>query len=407
MAAAQRNAAAGDGMGTRLFRGVCYFAGAHPDVALESNRFDQATIAFQAFALTLATVLAVVAWGAFFATFLPVLAALPLGLLVALFVYSIDRAIVASDWTLAGVLADGPPSRSWWGKVAFRIAFAWVLAQATAAGAVLWLFAGAIETRLQQDRAVANAPLYRELEAKLQAERDALLGPVQTELAALQRERDALQQETTQTVATRNGSRALARTAANEAGRELDGYGDRLAGAGPRWREALRAEENAQAVAQEAEQELAANRARLAKLTPAIEARTQEAQQLAERLGQREAELRTGMVSDPRWVQAQRDPLSAWIGLAKLKAEPEYGAAAQSFDWLMTLVLFALELSVLFVKIAFAPPSVYLVRLIARTKREAVEAAGAEADATRAALHRHRPRGHLHLVNDPNPPPDQ
>lgn len=265
------------------------------------------------------------------------------------------------------------------------------------------MFSGAIQERLQRDRTNANAPLVKEFEERKLAERRRLIEPVQAELVALQREREVLMHSNEQAAAVRSDLRATARTAANEAGREIDGYGGRAAGAGPRWREARRAEEAAAQAAREAEQELTENRARLATLTPLIEAKTGALRELSERQSQRDEAVDAQMRQDPRWVREQRDPLSAWIGLAKLKADPDYGATATHFNWLMMTVLLALELGVLAIKMFFAPASVYTVRLIARTKREAVEATGAEADATRAAILRHRPRGRLQVINSDQP----
>ena len=392
---------------SRLFRAVCHFAGAHPDVATESNSFDRGAIAWQAFSLALATTLALVAWAAFFATFLPVASAVGLALLVALFVFTLDRAMLSSDWTLSGILKQGRPAPEWWFKLLIRVGVAYVLAQATASGALLWVFSGAIEGRLQRDRTATNAPLVQEFEARKAAERHRVLEPVQSELAALQREREELMRMNRDVTRVRNESRAQARTAANEVGRELDGYGGRAAGAGPRWREAGRAEEAAAQVARQAEHEAAQNRARIEQLAPLIEARGRELRELSARQAARDEVLDAQMKADPRWVREQRDPLSAWIGLGKLREDPEYGPTASDFSLLMTTVLLVLELSVLATKTVFSPPSVYMVRLIERTKREAIEVLGEEAEAVRQSVHAHRPRGRLRVIDGDAPPPDQ
>jgi hypothetical protein len=84
-----------------------------------------------------------------------------------------------------------------------------------------------------------------------------------------------------------------------------------------------------------------------------------------------EKELEKEKLHDPRWVAKYDDPLLRYIALQELKQDPVYGQAVQQFDWLAKIVLIAFELMFLLIKIVFAPSSVYLVRLIAQTKREA------------------------------------
>ena len=108
-------------------------------------------------------------------------------------------------------------------------------------------------------------------------------------------------------------------------------------------------------------------------------------------------EIRNEKVHDPRWVPQRNDPLLRYIALYDIQRNPDTGAAATEFRRLMMLVLLTLELSFLFVKVACAPASVYMVRLIARTKRDAARVS-AEFARDLDEIKRDRPRGSLRVI---------
>ena len=130
----------------------------------------------------------------------------------------------------------------------------------------------------------------------------------------------------------------------------------------------------------------------------------QSIEQLTSVLGHKQAEYRVQSLDlevqkqrDSRWMPERNDPLMRYIALRDIKQDPKVGAAAQEFHWMMVLVLLTLELSFLIVKYLCAPASVYTVRLIARTKREAAEVS-AEHARNIESIHRGRPRGNLRVV---------
>ncbi|MBU1664738.1 MAG: DUF4407 domain-containing protein, partial [Gammaproteobacteria bacterium] len=351
---------------------ACWITRSDSELARLSNKFDQLTIIAHAELLVLLFVLALLVWTAFAASFLPLWAAIPIGLLIGALIYSIDRAISASDWELAGVLRNEPHGQAYWIKTVARILIASLLAQATAVGATLWMFSGAISNRLHDNRAASNAPVeaeYTRQKAELKAR---LLDPIQQEITARQGEREVLHTRIESAQRQLSEARALASEARIESGREqeggLPGY---VRGKGPRWQEAKRQENEAYRLTEATALENAQGQARIVGLGQEISllTKTLEERNAAFRAQARELDLEK--LRDPRWLSLKDDPLLRWNALDEIENDPKSGPVARKFGLLMTTVLLTLELSFLFVKVACAPASVYTVRLITRTKHEA------------------------------------
>ncbi len=383
----------------RLLRLACRIARADFDLASVSNHFDRMTIVANAALLLALGVVAAIAWTAFWASFLPLWVALPLGLLVGAIVFGIDQAISASDWELAGVLRTEPRGRSYWIKAAARAIFAFLLALATATGATLWMFGETIEAHLQDQRTAHNVPIEIEYANRKVELKASLLDPITKEIAARQLERAALQRQVEQALTERDTANRKASQARIEAGREADGgLPGYIRGEGPRFREAQRQEAEAAVLATAVSNDVRAWQAR----TGAVD---QSIAQLTTVLDRKQAEYHAQAIDldaqkqrDPRWVVERNDPLMRYIALHEVQQDPKVGGAAKEFHWLMVTVLLALELSFLIVKLACAPASVYTVRLIARTKREAAEVSAEHAQNIES-IHRRRPRGNLRVVS--------
>ena len=382
----------------QLLRFACLVARADFDLARASNLFDRMTILANAVLLLFLAALAVTAWTAFWASFLPLGAAILLGLLVGCIVFLIDQAISAADWELAGVLRTEPMRGAYWLKVVPRIVIAFLFALATSVGATLWMFGGTIDADLQSKRMLKNAPVEREY-----AQRDAdvearLIKPLVKEIESKQLERDALQRQMETLAAERDDANKRASRARIEAGREADGgLPGYIRGEGPRFREAQRQEREAIELNQRTSSDARALQARMAladesiaRMSAALERKQLEYRALGR-------EIRNEKVHDPRWVPQRNDPLLRYIALYDIQRNPDTGAAATEFRRLMMLVLLTLELSFLFVKVACAPASVYMVRLIARTKRDAARVS-AEFARDLDEIKRDRPRGSLRVI---------
>ncbi len=382
----------------RLLRLACCIARADFDLASVSNHFDRMTIVANAALLLALGVLAAIAWTAFWASFLPLWVALPLGLLVGAIVFGIDQAIAASDWELAGVLRTEPPGKAYWFKATARVLFAFLLAQATATGVTLWMFGDTIEAHLQDQRTARNVPIEIEYAKRKEELKASLLDPITKEIEARQLERAALQRQVEQALTDRDTANRNASQARIEAGREADGgLPGYIRGEGPRYREAKRQEAEAAVLATGVSNDVRAWQTRIGTVEQSIA-------QLTTVLDRKQAEYHAQAIDldaqkqrDPRWVLERNDPLMRYIALHEIQQDAKVGGAAKEFRWLMVAVLLTLELSFLIVKLACAPASVYTVRLIARTKREASEVS-AEHARDIESIHSGRPRGNLRVV---------
>jgi uncharacterized protein DUF4407 len=348
----------------------CYITRSDPNLCMKSNLFDQITIAANAIAILTLAVLSTLAWTVFFASFLPAWQSLPLGFLCALIIVQVEAAMAASDWELAGVLRHKPPSIPYWFRITLRLLIAWVLAQVTAVGVTLNLHAGAIQTHLQQQRTRQNAVVETEYAGRRNEISSLLLGSIETELDAAQKARESSEEALRQLQVKKDNAQDSSVAADIEAGRELDGL-DRPAGPGDRYKDAKRQRDVSERLITSSTEEIKRLQTSLKRLNRRIKKLLEQKKVQGIELQKAEKELEKEKLHDPRWVAKYDDPLLRYIALQELKRDPVYGQAVEQFDWLAKIVLIAFELMFLLIKIVFAPSSVYLVRLIAQTKREA------------------------------------
>ena len=380
-----------------LLKVACWIAHADYDLACQSNDFDRKTMINNALLLLVLAVVAFVAWTAFWGSFLPLSAAISLGAVVATIVFLIDQAVSASDWELAGVLRTSPRKRQYWFKVLGRSLIAFLLASATATGATLWILGDSIENHLQARRTQSNAPIEAEYAKRKLELKERLITPIATEIKAKQSEREVMRKQVEHALKKRDKADMGSSNARIEAGREIDGdLPGYIKGKGPKYQEAKRQEAEANLLAEKAREDIRVLRSRMDEVENSIA-------QLNTTLATKEQEYRAGLMeietqktSDTRWVPSRNDPLMRYLAIHEIRQDPVWGDVAGKFITMMVLVLFTLELSFLFVKV-IAPASVYSVRLIARTRREAAQIS---ADYARAVtdIKDSRPRGNLRVV---------
>lgn len=357
----------------------CIVTLSDPELAVESNAFDRMTIIANAFALLLAVLLALVVWNAFFAEFLPMPLAVLLAFLVAGIVFALDQRMGASDWELAGVLRQGPLPPSWWAKLAARVAVAFFLAYATAIGMTLSLFHASIDAYLQEKRSLTNSAIEAEYAKSIDDARARLIAPLEAELLTVNTERDQLLKsfqanQKASLDAQDRASRARIEAGREEKGGKIDGV-KYVPGKGTLWEEATRQQAEADRLATIGANGAQASQLRLDEVKARVDTKFQQLNAANLAYESERARLETKKLNDPRYVPKRDDPLMRFMALSELETHPTYGAAVQKFSLIAKAVLLTLELAFFMIKIVFAPASVYTVRLITRTKLEAMQVA--------------------------------
>ncbi|MDQ3958994.1 MAG: DUF4407 domain-containing protein [Pseudomonadota bacterium] len=375
----------------------CYITRSDPQLCARSNQFDQITIAANAIALLTLCLVSTLAWTVFFASFLTTWKALPLGLLCALIIAQVEAAIAASDWELAGVLRHKPPSVASCFRITIRLLIAWVLAQATAVGVTLNLYAGAIQNRLQNQRTAQNVEVEKEYATRRDELRSRFIGSLDKELEAAQKARLLSEEALRRLQVQRNAAQDRSAAAYIEAGRELNGL-NRPKGPGERYNDANRQRDVAERLQASTTEEINQESASLIQLNSRIEKLNEQKKGQGIALQTAEEELEEEKRQDPRWVPKHDDPLLRYIALQELKQDAVYGQAVEQFDLLAKIVLVTFELMFLLTKVVFAPSSVYLVRLIAQTKLEAARVA-AELESELSEINRNRRQPDLRVVS--------
>ena len=356
----------------RWMRAACVIAGADHALLREANAIDRMHIGSLAIVLLLEGCLALVGWVGFLWTFLPPALALPVGMVLGGLVFMFDRAISASDWTPSGVLASGQWSFKRGAGLLLRAIFATVLAIGTATGVVLAVSRDAIDDQIQRDRVARNQPLIEEFAARRTALAGRILGAQETEVGSLNAERNRLQKALKEGDSAVSGARRRAADARVEASRERDGgLPSYLRGEGPRFREAQRLEREADNAARAATQDAAEMQRRFDALGPLMAEAGHRLAESSKRLAEEEQRIKAEMEADPRWFAARQGTLSRWVAFEKLRNDAEFGPTVREFEWKAKAILLAFELMFLCVKVFFSPASVYLVRLIARTRLDA------------------------------------
>lgn len=356
----------------RWMRFACLVAGADYELLRSCSSLDRMIVGGNAVVLMLVGTLAFVVWSALFSAFLPMGVALPLGLLIASMIFMLDRAMSMSDWSLSGVLRTGPMKPGDWLKLALRVAVALVLAWATALGAVLVLFGDAVDDHVKRERELRNRPVMSEAQQHRQQARQRLVAPLESELALLDSERGRLQEALRERETAVVEMRQRAARARIEAEREreggLRGY---VAGAGPRFRDAMRQEREANAAVSMAAQDAVRMQQRFDNLSARVADKREELRQASAQLAAESRRIEAAMLADARWVQGRSGPLARLIALEQMRADPVTGRAIGRIEWLAKATLVVLELTFLLIKTLLSPASVYVVKLSLRTKLDA------------------------------------
>lgn len=355
----------------RLLRFACAVAHADLDLARESNHYDRVGIINCAAILLLTSSLAWIVWTAFFATFSATIIAIILGLLMGGFIYLIDCTLTSSDWEPAGILRKQSHTAIWYGRLTLRLALALLFSLGTGTSAALWLSNAAIQTRLQQDRAEHNRPVRAEYEAQIGTLKTQLLDPIETDLKALENERNAASVQLQTVIKAHMDALQRAADANLDHQREIDGgLPGYVRGNGPRAKDAARRFDAANALLTSATAQIQSTQAVLADLQKQIASKTIQLQQGSQTFARQSASLRNDMLADPRWQPERTDPLLQVEALWAIETDPTSGPAARWYHVMLTLILVAMELTPVLTKSIFGAANVYQSRLKQRAEYE-------------------------------------
>jgi len=355
-----------------------------PEVMAGCPAIDRFHMQAKAALLLAVAGIALFSWGAFLLLFFPWFIALPLLCPIMVWIVLLDQFMGSSHWRLQGILRTKTSqfAFSWVvifgliannGTLALRLGIAAVTSSATALSATMAMNHATIEGQEERDRNEANAALRAAGEAeKQQIHRDMLTGD-EAAMNAAAAERKALQQQIE--MARENRENAAGAATDNQVGADCQLHGGRgsgcRSGPGPKYREALIRSQAANAAMSRAAADLAALEARL----PDTENKYQDA---LKSYRAREVDyLKAAQVVDERvardTVPARNDPAMAYRALQKVYASPD-GEATRFFSHLMLTLLLTIELSYVLVSEYFGHASVYMTRLMARTRIHAAEA---------------------------------
>ena len=344
-----------------------------PELLAGCPTIDRFQMISKAVLLAAVAGIAVFAWGGFFAQFWPPYIALPLTVVVIVWIVMIDQIMGASRWALQGVLAV-PSGRKWALNVAlvFRLAIGGVTSLATSYSATMLISHATIAAQEQSNRDGANAAKRAAGEAEKAQAWQGMLGA-----------RDAEVKQADAAIAAITGRLDAARQLRDSAGQQvvdnkiaadcqLNGGRGCHAGAGHEFRSAQTRQGKAADDLRRAESDIPRLEAQLgdarSKRDDAVAAfRVREVEYLA-----------AAKVIDERVaaeaVPARDDPVMSYMALQKVFASPS-GAGARFFAHLMLALLLTVELSYVLVSEYFAHASVYMARLISRTRILAADAA--------------------------------
>jgi len=318
--------------------------------------------------------IALFAWGAFFLLFWPVWIAIPLTLVVVVWIVLIDQFMGAARWTLHGVLAAPGKGRGLTrhGTVILRLVIGVVTASATSFSATMAINHATIDEQLQTDRDAKNAAKRAEGEADKARLREMMLGEWDAEVRQAGAAVAAAQSRLDTARLAVNVARSQITAADLAANCEILGGPGCHRGKGPQYQAAQIRRAKAADDQRQAEEQIPV-------LESAVDAAGRKWQQAQAAVRAHEAAfLEAAKQIDERVareaVPPRLDPVMAYLALQKVFESPE-GPAASFYSHLILTLLLTVELSYVLISEYFAHASVYMARLIARTKILATKAA--------------------------------
>jgi len=346
-----------------------------PEILSGCPTIDRYQMISKAVLLSAVGCVALFAWGAFFCQFWPLYVAVPLTLVVVIIIVMLDQFLGSSRWFLQGVLRVPGKARGELlsAVLILRLVIAGVTSYATSTSAMMSMSAATIHAEEQKERDATNTAKLAAGAAEKTRTRQMMLGALDAEVSRTRAEVDAISSQLDETRRAREAAGRQLVDNQSKADCQLNGGPGCHRGKGPQYREAVRRQAEAAGELHRAESDIAGLEARLAAATrkhdeavAALRAREPEFLAAAARIDARvNAEL----------VKPSNDPLMSYMALQRVFASPDIGPAAHFYAHLLLALLLVMELSYVLVSEYFGHASIYMARLIARTKILAAETA--------------------------------
>jgi hypothetical protein len=383
-----QNHGAGVSWRARLLYWFYFLVRVDPEIISGCPAIDRFQIISKALLLMAVATIAVFAWGAFLLLFFPWYIALPMLVPIVAFLVLIDQFMGSANWKLQGILRRPKTRQALLGWAAIlgilasnatlglRFGIAVVTSSATAYSATMVLNKETIAAQEEKDRNEANAALRAQGEAEKKQLWQDMLGADDAAVKQAADERDALTKQIEAARASRETAAGADTDTQVKADCELHGGRGSgcLRGKGPKYRAALIRSRAAKDAMARAAADLAALEARLPdannKYQDALKtfrARESEYVKRAEAIDARVAKDA---------VPLRNDPAMAYRTLQKIYQSPD-GEATKLYSHLMLTLLLTVELSYVLVSEYFGHASIYMAKLMARTRLAAMEEAAA------------------------------
>jgi hypothetical protein len=373
------------GIRTRLMRFLWWLVRVDPELLAGCPTIDRFQMLSKAVLLCAVAGIAMFAWGGFFFLFWPWYVAVPLTAVAIVWIVLLDQFMGAARWALQGVLAAPGKARMLSAAIVVRIAVGLVTASATALSATLALNHATIDEQLQEIRDTKNAAKRTAGEAEKARLRQTMLGAADAEVKQATAELEAVNARLEAARHLRDSASEQVTESKIKANCQLNGGPGCRKGIGPQYQEALLREDKAAGDLRRAGADIPQLEAAVA----AGEHKRDEAV-AAVRAGE-PAFLEAAKPIDARvaaeLVPPRNDPTMSYMALQAVFASPA-GPAARFYSHIMLMLLLTVEMSYVLVSEYFGHASVYMARLIARTKILAAEAADEYRRKTRALFGR-------------------
>jgi hypothetical protein len=357
-----------------------------PEIMSGCPAIDRFQAQAKAFLLSAVATIAVFAWGAFLLLFWPWYIALPMLVPIIVWIVLIDQFCGSAHWKLQGILRRPVTRQALFGWavilgflasnaiLVLRLGIAVVTSSATAYSATMAMSYQTILQQEEKDRNQANDALRATGEVRKQQTWRDMLGADDAAVKEAGTALETLKKQITE--ARKNRELAAGAQTDSEVGASCELHGGRGSGCrrgrGPRYYAALIRSNAAKAAMDRSAADLAGLEAQLPdaerKYDDAVKTfRTREPDYL-------KAAQTIDRQVDRQLLPPRNDPVMAYKALQKIYQSSD-GEATKFYSHLMLTLLLTVELSYVLVSEYFSHASIYMLRLMARTRLFALETA--------------------------------